>query len=322
MPTLSPAGASLPKDGGTGSFGVSTPSLCDWTATSNANWITVTGGSSGMGNGTISYSVAANNGAQRVGTITVNGQSFTITQAPDQANCSYSLNIPGVSISEQASSGSFTLTTGGGCAWTASSNATSWLTASPTSGAGPATITYSIAANAGQQRIGAITVGGQTFTVTQAPNQASCTFALNPSSWLYPIEGGSGSFSVTTGAGCRWDAATTDGWITITGGATGTGNGGVGFTVQANNGGSRTGGISVRGQVFTITQCGYTVSPTTASFRGAGGTGSITVSAAAGCPWSATSNVEWITITSGASGAGNGSVNYSVDGISDECSFG
>ena len=66
-----------------------------------------------------------------------------------------------------------------------------------------------------------ITVGGQTFTVTQAPNQASCTFALSPSSRLFGVGGGSGSFNVTTGAGCRWDAATTDGWITITGGATG-----------------------------------------------------------------------------------------------------
>jgi hypothetical protein len=129
---------------------------------------------------------------------------------------------------------------------------------------------------------------------------------------LYPVEGGSGSFSVTTGTGCRWDAATSDGWITITGGATGIGNGAVSFTVQTNNGGSRTGSISVRGQVFTVTQCGYDVSPTSASFDENGGAGSITVSAAAGCSWSATSNASWITITSGASGAGNGSVNYSV----------
>src|SRR5262249_2433818 len=35
-------------------------------------------------------------------------------------------------------------------------------------------------------------------------------------------------------------------------------------------------------------------------------------SSAAGCSWSAASNVGWITITSGASGSGNGSVNYSV----------
>ena len=97
VPTLSPASASLPQGGGTGSVNVSTPSGCSWVAASNDGWITITGGSSGAGSGTVSYSVAANSGAQRSGTISVNGQAFTITQAPNPASCSYSLNIPGVS---------------------------------------------------------------------------------------------------------------------------------------------------------------------------------------------------------------------------------
>src|SRR6266511_1029959 len=323
VPTLTPASASSLQGGGTGSFSVSTASGCNWTAVSNASWITVTPPTSGVGAGAVNYSVAANGGAQRVGTITVNGQAFSVTQDPNPATCSYTRNPPGVSVSEQASSSSFALTTGGGCPWTASSNA-GWLSItspSPASGPGSAIISYSIAANSGPQRVGSIsiTVGGQTFatfTVTQAPNQASCTFALSPSSWLYPIEGGSGSFSVTTGAGCLWDINIANGWITITGGATGIGNGTVSFTVQANNGGSRTGSISVRGQVFTITQCGFDVSPTSASF-GSGGwpSSTITVSLPAGCPatpWSAVSNASWITITSGASGVGPGSVSYSV----------
>jgi len=314
VPTFSPASASLSKDSQTGSFNFSMPSICNWTATSNAtSWLTVTSGASGSGAGAVGYSVAANSGPQRVGTITVNGQAFTVTQAPNQTSCNYSLNTPGKSVSEQASSDFFQLTTGAGCAWTATSNATSWLTVNPpTSGSGSATINYSVTANGGAQRVGIITVGGQTFTVTQAPLQASCAFALSPGSQLIGVGGGSGSFSVTTGAGCFWDAATADGWITITGGATGVGNGAVSFTVQANNGGSRTGSISVRGQVFTITQCGYTVSPTSASFDQFGGAGSVTVSSAAVCSWSAASNAPWITITSGASGAGNGSVNLSV----------
>ena len=312
VPALSPAGASLSQGGGTGSVSVSTPSECSWVATSSAGWITITSASSGAGSGTVSYSVTANSGPQRSGTISISGQAFTITQAPHPTSCSYALNKTSELISEQGGSGSLTLTTGGGCPWTAASNA-GWLTiTSATSGNGPATITYSVAANSGQQRVGAITVGGQSFTVTQAPNQASCIFALNPASQSFGVVGGNGSFNVTTGAGCHWDAATADGWITITGGATGTGNGMVSFTVQTNNGGSRTGAISVRGQVFTITQCGYVVSPTSKGFGRTGGQGSVTVSAAAGCSWSAVSNAEWITITSGASGVGNGSVTYSV----------
>ena len=252
VPTLSPGSASLPQGGGTGVVNVSTPSGCTWTAASSAGWITITGGSSGAGNGTVNYSVAANGAAQRSGTITVNGQSFNITQAPNPASCSYALNKTSESISEQGGSGSLTLTTGGGCPWTAASNA-GWLSVtSAPSGSGSATINYSVAANSGQQRIGMITVGGQTFTVTQAPNQASCTFALSPNSWLYPVEGGTGAFNVTTGAGCHWNANTTNGWITITGGATGAGNGAVSFTVQANSGGSRTGASRLGGKFLQL----------------------------------------------------------------------
>jgi hypothetical protein len=42
---------------------VTAGSTCDWTASSNAAWITVTSGASGSGNGTVSYSLTANTGA-------------------------------------------------------------------------------------------------------------------------------------------------------------------------------------------------------------------------------------------------------------------
>jgi hypothetical protein len=134
VPTLNPAGANLPQGGGTGSFNVSTSSGCNWSGASSASWITVTGGSSGTSNGSVSYVITANSGAQRVGTITINGQAFTITQAPNPTSCSYALNKTSESISEQGGNGSLALTTGAGCPWTASSNA-GWLTVtSPTSG--------------------------------------------------------------------------------------------------------------------------------------------------------------------------------------------
>ena len=154
--------------------------------------------------------MAANSGPQRIGTITVNGQSFTITQAPNLSTCSFSLIDPSEPIPQQGGGGVLSLTAGAGCAWNAVSSDASWLTASPTSGVGSAVgsapINYSVTANSGQQRTGSISImaGGQTFatfTVIQAPNQASCTFALSPSSWQYPVEGGTGSFSVMTGGG-------------------------------------------------------------------------------------------------------------------------
>ncbi|MFM8441272.1 MAG: BACON domain-containing protein, partial [Acidobacteriota bacterium] len=72
--------------GGTGTLTV-TPgnSACSWTAASNNTWITVTSGSSGTGSGTVGYSVAANTGTSRSGTITAGGQTFTINQAAASA---------------------------------------------------------------------------------------------------------------------------------------------------------------------------------------------------------------------------------------------
>jgi M6 family metalloprotease-like protein len=79
--SISPESQSFESSGGTGSISVSTQSSCTWTATSNASWITITSGSSGTGNGTVKYSVSSNTTtSQRVGTMTIYGQTFTVTQ--------------------------------------------------------------------------------------------------------------------------------------------------------------------------------------------------------------------------------------------------
>jgi hypothetical protein len=79
--SINPTSASQPAAGGTGSVTVTAGAGCAWTAVSNATFITVTSGSSGSGNGSVGYSVAANSGASRNGTITIAGQTFTVTQA-------------------------------------------------------------------------------------------------------------------------------------------------------------------------------------------------------------------------------------------------
>ncbi|MGH9845001.1 MAG: BACON domain-containing protein [Blastocatellia bacterium] len=54
---------------------------CKWIASSNEPWITVASGRTGTGNGAVAFSVAANTGPQRTGTIAMAGQPFTVTQA-------------------------------------------------------------------------------------------------------------------------------------------------------------------------------------------------------------------------------------------------
>jgi hypothetical protein len=75
---------------GNGQVAVSVPGATAWTATSNVSWLSVVSGSSGTGNGMVTFAVAVASaatppgtafGAQRSGTLTIAGQTFTVTQA-------------------------------------------------------------------------------------------------------------------------------------------------------------------------------------------------------------------------------------------------
>jgi VCBS repeat protein/S-layer family protein len=79
MVTLDRDHQSFAGNGGTGAVNIT--SSCDWTASTTSTFITITSGSSGTGNGTVQYSVAANAGSTiRSDTITIAGQTFTVYQ--------------------------------------------------------------------------------------------------------------------------------------------------------------------------------------------------------------------------------------------------
>lgn len=80
--TLSQVNQSFPRSSGGGSVGVTAPGGCGWSASSNVDWITITGGALGSGSGTVNFQVAAHTGASsRTGTLNIAGQIFTVTQA-------------------------------------------------------------------------------------------------------------------------------------------------------------------------------------------------------------------------------------------------
>jgi len=66
--------------------------------------------------------------------------------------------------------------------------------------------------------------------------------------------------------------------------------------------------------IFTLasTDCEYSISPLSRSFPASAGSDTVSVEAPGNCAWTAKSNVTWITINSGNSGTGNGTVAYSV----------
>jgi hypothetical protein len=66
---------------------------------------------------------------------------------------------------------------------------------------------------------------------------------------------------------------------------------------------------------FTVRQtqsCNYSISPPSQSFGAGGGRGTVSLNTSSGCSWSVTSDVNWVTVTSGSAGSDGGTVNYSV----------
>ena len=149
--TVSPTTFSFAANEGTGSATVVAPAGCSWSAATNANWITITAGSSGSGNGQVSFRVADSiASASRVGTLTVAQQAVTITQAGAATNCQYGLTSPKtVNVSSSGGTGfvTFQLTAGTGCTWTAAvpSEFSSWLSIQNSSGNGNIAVGYTVA---------------------------------------------------------------------------------------------------------------------------------------------------------------------------------
>ncbi len=80
--TISPKSVTLAYSAGSATVSVTSPSECSWTAASNASWISVVSGAKGTADGTVKYSVTANTSTtqSRTGTLTIAGQTFTVTQ--------------------------------------------------------------------------------------------------------------------------------------------------------------------------------------------------------------------------------------------------
>jgi hypothetical protein len=307
---LSSSARSVDAAAGTGAVSLTSVSGCAWTAASNAPWLAVTGG--GSGSGTVTYSFTANAGPARSGTITIGGQAFTITQA---SGCTPSLSATSQALGSSGGTGSVNVTAAGGCGWTAASANPDWLTITgATSGTGNGTVTFTAAGNPGAARSGTLTIAGQNFTVTES---APCAFSIAPQSQNFEMSGGGGSVAVTTAGGCAWSAASNNpDWIGITSAPSGNGPGSIGFSVGANGGPARSGTITVAGQPFTVTQaafvCTYTIAPPGQVADAIGGNGAMTLTTPGSCTWTAASTVDWIVLTSAPSGTGSTTITFFI----------
>lgn len=162
--SLSPSSESIGVDGGRIDITVSTSASCTWTATTNTSWILVRRGESASGSDTVRLNVAPNAGNARSGSVSIAGQTFTVTQA---TSCTFQLGRTSFDIPSSGNPRAVVVTAPPECTWSATSN-TSWLTiVEGSEGKGTGTVRVSAPAYTGPPRTGTITVAGQTVSVTQ-----------------------------------------------------------------------------------------------------------------------------------------------------------
>ncbi len=209
--TVSVTTASLAAAASSSTFTIT--SNVSWTVTDNQTWLTVSP-ASGSNNATVTISATANTAAaSRTGTVTVTGGSLTRTIAVTQAGTTAStltVSASTLALAAAASSGTVSITSN--VSWTVTDDQ-SWLTASPTSGTGNATLTLSATANtATAARTGTVSVTGGGITRTLAVTQAGQSggtgeTCANP----VTFSGNSGNFN-TAGAVCYRTNVTINGW--------------------------------------------------------------------------------------------------------------
>lgn len=232
-------------------------------------------------------------------------------------SCTFALSAGTASVGSPGSEGSVAVTTQSNCAWTAASNA-AWVTITAgTSGSGSGSVAYAVASNTGSSaRTAAITIAGQTFTITQDGRPpVVCTYELSPGSAEFNKDSATGTFTVTTASECPWTARSNASWVVVNGEGRGTGTASVSYSVARNiDTAARSTTIEVAGRSFAITQsgdagaCQYSVTPVAFSPCMPHGTIAVSVSTQASCPWTAASGASWLNVTTGGSGTGNGSI--------------
>jgi hypothetical protein len=255
---IAPTAQTIGAGGGSLAVTVSTAGECAWTATSASAWLTVTGGSSGTGPGTVALEVAPNlSAAPRTGSATIAGELFTVQQEAAVISCTYLVAPTSASVTAGGEALTFAVGTTAGCAWDATSNEP-WLSASPSSGTGPGTVDVVVAANTGtDSRSGTVVIAGQTVQVDQAGTASLCSYVIDPTQASVPSAGGSLDVDVQAPVGCVWTAISNDGWIDVVAGSAGTGDGTVELNVRRHHGeNERTGTVTIAGQTFTVTQQG------------------------------------------------------------------
>lgn len=89
---------------------------------------------------------------------------------PTTTTCTYAISTTTFNLSGAGGSATFSVATGSTCTWSIS-NISSFINVSTsTNNTGTGTVSFTVGENAGDTRVGVMTIAGQTVTVNQSPN--------------------------------------------------------------------------------------------------------------------------------------------------------
>jgi hypothetical protein len=184
------------------------------------------------------------------------------------------------------------------------------------SGTGNGSVGLAVATNTSQSdRTGTVVIASTTFTIEQAGAQA-CNYTIKPTYYNAGRGPDDVRIEVRAPGGCPWSATSGTGWVSVTEGATGIGNGNVRLLVQANPGGARATTLTIAGEPFVLSQegaCQATLKPSSYDAKAGPDDVKVQVKVNESCSWTSSSPVPWARITEGAAQSGNANVRIRVD---------
>lgn len=212
-----------------------------------------------------------------------------------------------------------TQTPGSSCGLYLATTTVNWIHIDPNfSGGLPGTsVNFTVDANLGAApRSGVMQIALETVVVKQ--DGAKCDFSVSPTSQSVPVDGGDSTFTVKSG--CAWQASTDASWITLKA----NGISGVPITYAASPNtcvSGRSGTITIQTGLTTpppptvaVTQDGspnnISLERYSETFSAAATMKRIGVTTGDVCNWTAIADVNWVQITIGSSGTGNGGFSF------------
>jgi hypothetical protein len=311
----------------------------NWTASSNAAWLTLSP-SSGNGNGSLTANISLSSAA--VGT---NNGTITVTSGGVARTISVTLTVSAASLTAAPTSVTYTapqgaanpsaqtITISSNGTWSASESA-SWLSISATSGTGNSSITAtaitgSLAAGTYNALITVSATGATpvTIPVTFTVSAPSPSLTVSPTSLtLTGIQGGTNPVSqnVIVSSNGNWTASSNAAWLTLSP-SSGNGNGSIAANVTLSSAvvGTNNATITVTSggvartlsATLTVSAASLTASPNSVTYtatQGAANPSAQTIAISSNGTWSTSDDADWLSL-SPTSGSNNGTITASVN---------